>query len=71
MPRICCLAKWDLLRDAALTGRSEEALVRVVVPLNDSESQADSTATAVAQAIIPQLDRALPAYPGRRLIPLS
>lgn len=63
--------KWDLLRDAALTGRSEEALVRVVVPLNDSESQADSTATAVAQAIIPQLDRALPAYPGRRLIPLS
>ncbi|HEU5218914.1 MAG TPA: EpsI family protein [Gemmatimonadales bacterium] len=63
--------KWDLLRDAALTGRSEEALVRVVVPLGDSEARADSMATGVAQAIIPQLDRALPAYPGRRLMALA
>ncbi|MGH7665041.1 MAG: exosortase C-terminal domain/associated protein EpsI [Gemmatimonadaceae bacterium] len=27
------LVKWDLLRDAMLTGRTEEALVRVVVPI--------------------------------------
>ncbi len=65
------LVKWDLLRDAALTGRSEEALVRVVVPLTGSETRADSVAAAVAREVIPRLDRALPAYPGRRLIPLS
>src|SRR6185295_2807261 len=34
------LVKWELLRDAALRRRSEEALVRVLVPVTDSEEQA-------------------------------
>ncbi|HET7459451.1 MAG TPA: EpsI family protein [Gemmatimonadaceae bacterium] len=28
--------KWNLLRDAALTGRTEESLVRIVMPVGDS-----------------------------------
>lgn len=60
------LVKWELLRDAALTGRSEEALVRIVLPLDGPESTADSTATAVARAVIPALDQALPGYPSRQ-----
>lgn len=34
--------KWDLLRDAALYGRTEEALVRVIVPV-DSRATGDPT----------------------------
>jgi len=59
--------KWELLRDAALTGRSEEALVRIVLPLNRGEAFADSTAQNVARSIIPAIERALPAYPSRSL----
>jgi len=37
--------KWNLLRDAAFSGRTEEALVRVVVPVTASRSaRADSAA---------------------------
>lgn len=32
------VVKWDLLRDAALRGRTEEALVRIVVPLKSQLS---------------------------------
>lgn len=64
--------KWDLLRDAALEGRTEEALVRIVVPvavhargkgkvLDDLAAPADSLATAVARTMIPEVFRALPA----------
>ena len=28
--------KWNLLRDAAISGRTEESLVRIVLPLGDS-----------------------------------
>ncbi len=45
--------KWNLLRDAALLGHTEEALVRVVVfPTEPSSADADSAATdrAYAQA---------------------
>jgi EpsI family protein len=59
--------KWELLRDAALTGRSEEALVRIVLPLTRGEAFADSTAQNVARSIIPAIERALPAYPSRSL----
>ena len=40
--------KWDLLRDAALRSRSEEALVRLVLPLSPEqpESSADDDARA-------------------------
>lgn len=48
--------KWELLRDKALHGRSEEALVRIVVPLDPAApNRADALAAQVAQDIIPRL----------------
>jgi EpsI family protein len=64
--------KWDLLKDAALEGHTEEALVRVVVPVADegfgldsAESAkamyaADSTATSVAVTLLRAVGKALP-----------
>lgn len=60
--------KWELLRDAALRGRSEEALVRIVMPFDSSAVGADSLATAAAQLLIPSLERSLPEYPHRRVV---
>lgn len=56
--------KWDLLRDKALHGRSEEALVRIVVPIfpGQSEADADQTASAVASRIIEPIFRGLPTF---------
>jgi EpsI family protein len=54
------VVKWDLLRDAALRQRSDEALVRIVVPFETTEEAAFERARAVASTVIPQLDRALP-----------
>jgi len=52
----------DLLRDAALTGRTEEALVRIVIPLGDDRiSQPDSLAQQVARIMIPEVSAILPA----------
>ncbi len=54
--------KWELLRDAALLGRSEEALVRIVVWLNadtPEEVAADWAARAAAD-LIPGVFSALP-----------
>jgi EpsI family protein len=53
--------KWDLLRDAALEGRSEEALVRVLVPVRRSEEEALALARRVARTVMPAVDHALPA----------
>lgn len=64
--------KWDLLRDAALHGRTEESLVRIVVPvsqraagkgkvLDELAAPADSLAQSMARTIIPEVFRALPA----------
>ena len=48
--------KWELLRDKAIHGRSEEALVRIVVPIDPSApGGADALANEVAQDIIPRL----------------
>jgi EpsI family protein len=52
--------KWDLLRDAALRRRSDEALVRVVVPITGSDARALAAARAAAEALIPALEAALP-----------
>lgn len=52
--------KWDLLRDSALRRRSEEALVRVVVPITASEDDAAGRAVRIAADLIPAVDRALP-----------
>jgi EpsI family protein len=53
--------KWDLLRDAALRRRTDEALARIVVSLDATdEDAAFALATRVALDIKPELDRALP-----------
>jgi EpsI family protein len=52
--------KWDLVRDAALRRRSEEALVRIVVPIRGSEDTAFELASRIARRVVPSLDTALP-----------
>jgi EpsI family protein len=55
------VVKWDLLRDAALKQRSDEALVRIVVPIADGdEAAALERARYAAGKIIPRLFDALP-----------
>lgn len=67
--------KWDLLRDAATRGRTEEALVRIVVPIppargfTDAEwrarqASADEIATRVAKSLISTVEGALPSWGG-------
>ena len=55
------VVKLDLLRDAALRRRSEEALVRVVVPIEESEEEAFAVAMEAARELVPSVFRALPA----------
>jgi EpsI family protein len=52
--------KWDLLRDQALQGRSDEALVRIMIPVTTSEADADAMAVKVAETLVPSVYRALP-----------
>lgn len=52
--------KWNLLRDAALRRRSEEALVRVMVPVRGTEAEAYDRAARIAAAVVPALGAALP-----------
>ena len=42
--------KWNLLRDAAIAGHTEEALVRVVVPVADARPGTPEAARAMAEA---------------------
>ncbi|MEI6739983.1 MAG: exosortase C-terminal domain/associated protein EpsI [Gemmatimonadaceae bacterium] len=69
--------KWNLLHDAVLYGRTEESLVRIVVPvasprassqvpgLNDAEVKAaDAIAVRVAAELRPAVDKVMPAAPG-------
>jgi len=68
--------KWNLLRDAAVMGHTEEALVRVVSYVNppagakDSASadrafvEADSTGAKIAAALMSDVTRVLPATPA-------
>lgn len=53
--------KFDLLRDTALRGRSDEALVRIVVPVTSSTDAAQQEAVSYASTLIPSLFWALPA----------
>jgi hypothetical protein len=48
------LVKWDLLRDAALEGHTEEALVRLIVPVDPTEG-GEARAERLAQEIAPGL----------------
>jgi EpsI family protein len=52
--------KWELLRDRALHQRSDEALVRVIVPFTDDERAADRFALQVAERLLPAVARAVP-----------
>jgi EpsI family protein len=63
--------KWELLRDAAVHGRTEEALVRVVVPIAATSgedapssaqalSHADGVARAIAEALVVEVDLVMP-----------
>ena len=55
--------KYELLRDAALRGRTEESLVRVMVPVRQGgPDEADSTALRVVRRLVPAVDSILPAF---------
>jgi EpsI family protein len=65
------LVKWNLLSDAARFGRTEEALVRIVVPLRgvpDDEisrevSRADQLASSVSIDLAKEVSRVMPLAP--------
>lgn len=69
--------KWSLFRDAVLIGHTEEALVRVVVPLDSRQRWQEPTASGAARAdsiarvaggtISRALEQALPGVPGAAL----
>ena len=53
--------KFDLLRDAALRGRTEEALVRIVVPVHGNDvASADHVAEGLVAPLVADMDRVLP-----------
>jgi EpsI family protein len=52
--------KLQLLRDAALRGRTEEALVRVVVPVETDDAAAAALGRRVSAALVPEIFRVLP-----------
>lgn len=54
--------KWELLRDAAFRARTEEAMVRIVVPLGSEfdDAGADTVADAMVRELVPALHRVLP-----------
>ena len=66
--------KWYLLRDAALHGRTEEALVRIVIPIHPAHLRAngpaatyaiaDAQADALTRQLVPRVARVVPAAPG-------
>lgn len=66
--------KWNLLRDAALMGHTEEALVRVVVPVRSSVVgggeanviQADSLAHVIAVELLHDVHDVLPKVDARK-----
>lgn len=67
------VVKWNLIRDAARYGRTEEALVRIVVPVDvrglrpgqrPDYAAADRLATAVAAQLVPGVKNVLPTPPN-------
>lgn len=55
--------KWELLRDATLKARTEEAMVRIVVPVGSEsdDARADQVADDMVRQLVPALYRVLPA----------
>jgi EpsI family protein len=61
------LVKWDLLRDAALEGHTEEALVRLIVfvdPTEGGEARADQLAQEIAPKLLHDVSTVLPTDRG-------
>jgi EpsI family protein len=62
--------KWDLMRDAAMYGRTEEALVRIVIPMppapldhaDDHLIAADSLARSIAAPLATSVYKVLPPF---------
>lgn len=54
------LVKWDLLRDAIVKRRTDEALVRIVVTVDSSLEAALEQARRMAAEVKPAVDEALP-----------
>lgn len=52
--------KWHLLRDQALRGRSDEALVRIIVPVDKSEQEAYELAVKIGRTLAPAVASVLP-----------
>jgi hypothetical protein len=53
--------KYELLRDAAILGRTEEALVRIVVPVvQNNVAAADQLAMQIAGDLADDVERVLP-----------
>lgn len=52
--------KWELLRDASLKGRTDEALVRIIVPIHTTEADAEALARRVGATLVPTVGRILP-----------
>lgn len=53
--------KWELLRDATLKRRTDEALVRVIVPVTSTEAEAEALARRVAGRLVAEVERVVPA----------
>jgi len=57
------LVKYQLLRDAALRGRTEEAIVRIVVPvIGDDVDTADRIGRELAGPLVDDVERVLPQF---------
>ena len=55
------VVKFNLMRDRAFQRRSDEALVRIVVPVHHDAAAAEATAEAAVRAFLPRLRDLLPA----------
>ncbi len=54
------VVKWELLRDATIRRRTDEALVRVIVPVTDSEEEAEAVARRVASQLAKEVSQVIP-----------
>lgn len=61
--------KWEQIRDRAIAGRSDEALVRIVVPISPkvTVSAADSIALLATQGVVKPIYSSLPPFAGRSM----
>ena len=68
------VVKWNLMRDAALYGRTEEALVRIVIPITgrsdadmkQSIGKADALSKTLVPALVMEVRKALPSSPTEK-----